>query len=181
MIRPISPHEVPATPVRSLSNRRTRVRVWKLRCSLFAVLAAALLLFPMLRTVKVVGESMDPTFKNGQIVLALRAYKKIAPLKIGDVVIAQPTLGESGGDEVIKRVFFIQNAQGNAPFPKFVVINGERIGTLALFPMEFIGKRVPKPGDIYLLGDNWQISVDSRDYGAVRNRIFLGRLSCTDR
>lgn len=166
----IAPEPSPVAAPASGRNP-TGVRIY-----LFALLIFVLLLLPSVRTVKIVGKSMEPTFQSGQVVVALRVYRLVSPLRVGDIVIARPTMGEVGGDEVIKRVFFIQNAEGNAPFPRFATVEGRKIGTLALFPDEFLGRKTARPGDVYLLGDNWQNSIDSRDYGPVSETEILGKV-----
>lgn len=81
------------------------------------------------------GKSMNPTLKDGEIVIVDRE----AEIEIGDIVVAKHPFERNS--EVVKRVASIN----------------ER-------------------GHYFLLGDNLDDSVDSRDYGAVTREYIKGKV-----
>ena len=83
---------------------------------------------------RVVGDSMLPAYKHGQIVLAVRARK----LAVGDVVIII-----HGGIEKIKRLYDMRT---NA---------------------------------VFVVGDNWVESTDSRSFGWLPKSSISGKVVCT--
>ena len=121
---------------------------------------------------RVTGQSMEPTLKQGQIVLFVRfpgEYHR------GDVVMAQMPSGEY----YVKRI---------AALPGDVValeagtllVNGQPLPQSAgqILPQEGI-VTYPyqvEPGKYFLLGDNSAHSTDSRSFGALPGSSLRGRL-----
>lgn len=127
---------------------------------LLMVLALSVLFYANFRTVVVSGPSMEPTFKNGDRLLASRAYWLIGPIQKKDIVVVKP---EGSASYVIKRVAYMpgetvdyQNIPDN-----WSITDGPY--------------RVPE-GKLYVLGDNWANSEDSRKYGPVSERAILGKI-----
>lgn len=58
------------------------------------------MLYFLLPFIEVVGDSMFPTYKNGEIILGTRLYRK-SKLKIGDVIVYK---SPTDGKIVIKRI-----------------------------------------------------------------------------
>ena len=68
---------------------------------LLVLLVIAFYLFPF---IEVVGDSMHPTYKNGEIIVGCRLFRK-SKIKVGDVIVYySPT--DSEKRRVIKRVEF---------------------------------------------------------------------------
>jgi nickel-type superoxide dismutase maturation protease len=80
------------------------------------------------------GKSMNPTLKDGEVVLVDRDAK----IEAGDIVVAKHPI-EQG--EVVKRV-----------------------------------ERINDRGHYFLIGDNLEVSVDSRHYGAVTREYIKGKV-----
>jgi nickel-type superoxide dismutase maturation protease len=80
------------------------------------------------------GRSMNPTLKDGEVVLVDRA----AAIGVGDIVVARHPFENT---EVVKRV-----------------------------------ARITDRGDYFLVGDNPDDSIDSRDYGAVTREYLKGKV-----
>lgn len=75
------------------------------------LLVGALYLFPL---IEVVGDSMYPTYKNGEIVVGRRLFRK-SSLKKGDVVVYyNPT--DQSKRRVIKRIDSVTKDKGNILF-----------------------------------------------------------------
>lgn len=128
--------------------------------TLLILLAFAIYFHYTFTTVVVSGESMLKTFKNGDRVLTSRAYWLVGGIKDKDVVVIKDD-GPTG--YIIKRVYRMAgeivewyNVPDNVDFRK-----GEY--------------RVP-PGHVYVLGDNREVSEDSRRFGPVRIEDIIGKV-----
>jgi signal peptidase I len=111
---------------------------------------------------RVEGSSMEPSLKPGQILLTLRVDRQI---RRGDVVIFR-----HGGEAMVKRVMFV----GGDEFPMFKLAGvwfgaaTKRALNTAAEKMELPQKTVRVPyGSVYVVGDNWIVSMDSRQFGPV--------------
>lgn len=78
---------------------------------LFYSLILFVSIFPI---VEVVGDSMFPTYKDGEILLGTRLYKK-SQLKVGDVILYR--MNEEGDTRiVVKRIEKIREYRGDLQF-----------------------------------------------------------------
>ena len=147
-------------------------RVFKI--SLIGVLSLIVLIFNPYKLVVVVGESMSPTLKNGNIVLA----KKTNDLRKGDIVIARNDFQEI----IIKRIAYMPDeyyyyyiSESANDYRELIVDNNYH--NVSDYYDEYGPKRiqqlqVPK-GQYYLLGDNYNNSEDSRRFGSVERQNIL--------
>ncbi|HVL40341.1 MAG TPA: signal peptidase I [Fimbriimonadaceae bacterium] len=127
---------------------------------LLGVLAFSIYFFLTFRTVVVSGESMEPTFRSGQRLLVSKAYWLVGPIKEKDIVVVQ---GEKPTDYMIKRVYKLSGGivdWANAPV-NWAITDGEY--------------RVPE-GQLYILGDNREVSEDSRRFGPIRLDQVIGKV-----
>jgi signal peptidase I len=134
---------------------------------LVPILVLCLLALPNFRTAKVDGRSMQPTFHTGDTLLLLRTYRYFSPVKIGDIVVVHLMHGRIAGDEIVKRVIFVQNAEGNASWPKILAAGRGDVSAQEWFPGYVGGVETVPPGYIMVMGDNTLNSMDSRDFGPV--------------
>ena len=140
-----------------------RRRIFWERVVLLPLLAVVALTFAMVGRVQVTGISMQPQFQNGDKLTFLKAYRWLSPLKPGDIVVINKKYGPYAGIHLIKRIFFIQNAEANAEWPKTVLTSTGPADPLDMFPdyMQKV-KFVPR-NQILVVGDNFENSEDSRD------------------
>lgn len=127
---------------------------------LILILAAAIVFFLNFKTVVVSGPSMQPTFHNGDRLLASRAYWLVGDVAKKDIVVVH-----SADDKLymIKRVAYM---------------DGETVDYQNIpdeWPLTSGPYVVPK-GTVYVLGDNWTNSEDSRKYGPVPKKKILGKI-----
>ncbi len=157
-----------------------RYNGWKLEwlhdSMLFLILAAVLLiLFRHVIGLAVVGgDSMLPAFQDGNIVLYSRITGGYAP---GDVVSMRVPSGEYyvkriaavGGDVVDLRdgIIYVNGKALDDPWA-----TGEtRAETGAvIYPYQV------RPGNVFVLGDNREASMDSRAFGEVNLRQIKGKI-----
>ncbi len=127
---------------------------------LLFVLAFAVFFYFNFNTVVVSGNSMEKTYFSGRRLLSSRAYWLVGPIRVKDVVVIR---GEKPKEYFIKRVYKMEGEVvdfANIP-ENWNIANGEYV--------------VPK-GHIYVLGDNREVSEDSRKYGAVSVDRILGKI-----
>lgn len=168
-------------PAEAEKRRQTRA-LRRVEWAFLAVfLLAALAAYATLQRVTVQGRSMEPTLHDGD---ALIAWKLLPgdKLHLGDVIVFR----DRNGAELIKRIVFLQNAQGTATPPQFVQIPGSVRPWKTLFhdyDREVRAGRRPKPGSdetIYVMGDNTDNSEDSRVFGPISLRQVVGRVYVQD-
>ncbi len=128
--------------------------------TLLFLLAFAIYFFFTFQTVVVSGESMLPTLKSGQRVLTSKAYWLVGPIKQKDVVVLKDD-GPTG--YIIKRVYKMA---------------GEVVDW-SLVPETFdfrSGEFKVPDGNVYVLGDNREVSEDSRKFGPVPLEKIIGKV-----
>lgn len=147
-------------------------RVFKI--SLIGVFSLLVLIFNPYKVVVVVGESMYPTLKNGNIVLA----KKTNDLRKGDIVIARNDFQEI----IIKRIVYMPKeyyyyfiSESADDYRELIVDNNYH--NISDYVDEYGLKRIQQLqvpiGQYYLLGDNYNNSEDSRRFGSVERKDIL--------
>ncbi|MBS1713945.1 MAG: signal peptidase I [Armatimonadetes bacterium] len=127
---------------------------------LIGILAFVVFFFFNFRTVEVKGESMEPTFSQGDRLLMSTAYWLVGDIKRGEIVVIKT---EDTGETLIKRV------KG---------LPGDTIDFL-LMPYSWklsMGEYKVPASSLYVLGDNRPVSQDSRDFGAVQKSDVLGKV-----
>ena len=158
-------------------NETLRRRIFWERIILLPLLAAAALGFMAFGLVQVNGISMEPQFRTGDRLFYLKAYQWFAPLQPGDIVVINKKYGKYAGIHLIKRVFFIQNEEGNATWPKTIQTASGAVVPLDMFPnYQYRGAVVPKH-HILVVGDNFENSEDSRDdsIGPIAEDEIMGK------
>lgn len=121
---------------------------------------------------KVVGDSMNPTLNNGEIVICvspnLKHYKR------GDIVRIDSV---SAGKNIIKRIIGIEGDSIEIR-NNIVYVNGNALQEHYTKPniyykMQDMKITVPK-GYIFVLGDNREVSYDSRSIGCISEAEIKG-------
>lgn len=134
-----------------------------------SLVTAAFLLQPY-RPVIVKGHSMLPTFEDGQLVFAATTSRKP---KVGDIVLV-----EKDGATLIKRVGMVAGdryeeayvpyahrwAPLESPAVRKMVKNGRVPCRIRTIP----------PGEMFIVGDNPEVSLDSRLFGLVPESSIRG-------
>ncbi len=142
---------------------------------LFLVIAAVFLIFCICMGVSVVkGDSMYPALHDQDIVLYQRIGQEYQP---GDIVVVQRPQGE----RFVKRIVALAGDTVSVQEGKLYV-NGSEEQTSSLMgdtdAMEG-GVEYPfrlKDKEVFLLGDNREVSEDSRSFGAVKLEDIKGKI-----
>jgi signal peptidase I len=154
--------------------RRERLKTIE-RWILFPILLLAAIAYFTIGRAQVVGMSMAPTLAPGQRLTVLKAFRLFSPLKVGDVVVIATGSGKGRDLEVVKRVVFIQNDSGTAAWPERLTSPVGAYATAECFPENGPNAKNVRNG-IYVLGDNINNSLDSREFGAIGEREVIGKV-----
>lgn len=127
--------------------------------SLLALLGFVTIFQQNFRTIQVQGNSMAPTFDDGSHLLASSAYWLVGPIRKGDIVV----VSDDNGGAIIKRVYRMA---------------GEKVDWLNV-PEDYNmsdGEYVVPNQSLYVLGDNREVSEDSRRFGPVPYDRIIGKV-----
>ncbi len=127
---------------------------------LLFMLAVAVFFFYNFKTVEVNGESMEPTLRDGNRLLISSAYWLVGPVVTEDIVVIK---NGQDNDLIIKRVY---KTGGQEVDPK---------NTPSSYRLTD-GPYIVPTGTIYVIGDNYEFSQDSRDYGPFSLEDVVGKV-----
>ena len=162
---------------RRFLERYNGLKLGWLRDSKFfvAAIVAVFILFRFIIGLSVVGgDSMDPTLKDGEVVMYLRIARGYEP---GDVV----SMRVPSGEYYIKRISAVGGETVDV-YDDTLHVNGdirddEHAGGRT---MEETGAVIypykVREGNYFVLGDNREVSMDSRMFGEVNKRQLKGRI-----
>jgi len=117
--------------------------------------------------VVVKGESMEPTLKNNQLVLAA---KEINPLFIDDIVVIK-----MNNESIVKRITamqgdkYVENLNGDRSYtlvPDWLLLKGNRT--------KIFLKEIPE-NYYFVEGDNRDASFDSKNFGLIHKSQIIGK------
>ncbi len=139
------------------------------------IIFAVFILFRFVIGLAVVGgDSMYPTLQDGQLVLYSRIVREYKP---GDVISMHVPSGEyyvkrviaAGGDVVDLRQgkIFVNNEESEDTFGYGKT---ERATGAVIYPYTV------RAGNVFVLGDNREVSMDSRTFGEVSYRQIKGKI-----
>jgi signal peptidase I len=157
-------------------KKKYRRRVLLERMVLLPLLLIAILGYFNIGRVVVQGVSMEPTLKTGDSLFFLKSYQVFSPLQTGDIVVLQKKVGKLEGEDLIKRVVFIQNANGDAPWPTTLPVAKKEMATAIFFPEKGKWRQQKYPNAIFVVGDNYEHSLDSREIGPMYTYDILGKV-----
>lgn len=114
---------------------------------------------------RIVGNSMEPAFSDGQVVFVAKAYYKNNTPAKGDVGTVYFKVSD---ESVVKRIAALPSEKVNEN-------EGYLQGTLLLKQLKYYGYTVPE-GTVIILGDNSESSLDSRSYGVIPMSMLEGKV-----
>ena len=159
---------------------RSRREIYDWIMSMLAALIVCVLLFVFcIHIIDVSGTSMVPTLKNeDKMFVSNLLYTPQA----GDVVVFK-TDSYNPNKALVKRVIATEGQVVNIDFDNGIVyidgvpIQEDYIAEITKTKLDFIGPKTVPEGCVFVMGDNRNMSTDSRkaEIGMVDNRMILGR------
>ena len=133
---------------------------------LIVVLVLGILFALMFKVVKVEGDSMYPKLSDGQLVLISKNYDEINK---NDIVVFKTDDGYA-----IKRVIAV-------PTDEIVLDqNTIHLNGIKLSPFTYDGEQKIEynlnESEYFVVGDNYKVSYDSRDFGPIDSSKIIGKL-----
>lgn len=113
------------------------------------------------------GQSMEPTLKSGQYTIV---YKNNDALKINDIIVFHST--DYG--TCVKRIVAANGDQVKIEKEKLYINGMEYLGYICENTKE--ASVVLDRGEYFVLGDNANASIDSREIGIIKSDCIIGKL-----
>lgn len=161
------------------NNSRKNVYDW-IQCLMSALIVCIVLFIFVVRVIDVRGTSMYPTLNNQDKMLVSDLFYKP---ETGDVVVFKKDQYDPD-KALVKRVIATEGQEINIDFDRGVVyVDGEAIeedyiNELTTTKLDFIGPQTVPEGCVFVMGDNRNMSTDSRklEIGMVDNRLIIGKV-----
>ena len=176
-IRKLTPDEIEKQEIASRKN----IYDW-IQCLASALIVCVVLFMFFIRVIDVKGTSMYPTLNNQDKMLVSDVFYRP---KAGDIVVFKKDQYDPD-KALVKRVIATEGQEINIDFDKGIVyVDGEPleedyINELTTTKLDFIGPQTVPEGCVFVMGDNRNMSTDSRksEIGMVDNRLIIGKVYC---
>ena len=151
-----------------------------IQCLIVALAICVVLFLFFVRVIDVKGTSMVPTLQNADKILVSGLFYKP---KAGDIVVFKKDQ-YNPNKALVKRVIATEGQTINMDFENGVVyVDGEPIeedyiNDLTKTKLDFIGPQTVPEGCVFCMGDNRNMSTDSRkrEIGMIDSRLILGKV-----
>jgi len=161
----------------SVDKGKKRSGVVKFLVDILETLIWAVVLFVLINLVsarvRVDGGSMMPTLTNGELVIVNKLIYRLGEPKRGDIIVFYFPVDPS--QEFIKRVIGLPGDQVSI-HKGVITINGQRLEEAYLsVNTSYEGDWTVAEGQLFVLGDNRNNSLDSRNWGTVPMDYVIGK------
>ncbi len=173
----LSPEEAAA---KELAQRKD-IYDW-IQCLISALIVCVLVFVFIFRVIDVKGTSMVPTLNNQDKMLVSGLFYKP---KAGDIVVFKKDEYDPE-KALVKRIIATEGQKINIDFDKGIVyvdevpIEEDYINDITTTKLDFIGPKTVPEGCVFVMGDNRNMSTDSRkaEIGMVDSRLIIGKVYC---
>lgn len=173
----LSPEEAAS---KELAQRRDTYD-W-IQCLISALIVCVLVFVFIFRVIDVKGTSMVPTLNNQNKMLVSGLFYKP---KAGDIVVFKKDEYDPE-KALVKRIIATEGQKINIDFDKGIVyvdevpIEEDYINDITTTKLDFIGPKTVPEGCVFVMGDNRNMSTDSRkaEIGMVDSRLIIGKVYC---
>ena len=165
------------------AERKANIIEWIKDIAVAAILAAIILTF--IKPIVIQQESMLETFLPGDYVIVSRqAYHLFGEPQRGDVIVFKSELEDERGKAkfLIKRIIGLPGDRVEVRDDGYVYINGELLDEPYL-RAQGISDELAGPvdvdvdeGQLFVCGDNREVSLDSRTIGCIEQDTILGKV-----
>lgn len=153
-----------------------------IQCLAGALIICVLMFVFLFRVIDVKGSSMVPTLTNKDKMLVSDLFYKP---KAGDVVVFKKDEYDPN-KALVKRVIAVGGQKINIDFDQGIVyvddqpIQEDYIADLTKTKLDFIGPKDVPEGCVFVMGDNRNMSTDSRkaEIDMVDSRLIIGHVQC---
>lgn len=160
---------------------RKNVYDW-IQCLASALVVCVVIFIFFIRVIDVKGTSMYPTLNNQDKMLVSDI---LYTPKAGDIVVFKKDQYDPD-KALVKRVIATEGQEINIDFDRGVVyvdglaLEEDYINELTTTKLDFIGPQTVPEGCVFVMGDNRNMSTDSRktEIGMVDNRLIIGKVYC---
>lgn len=153
-----------------------------IQCLISALIVCVLVFVFIFRVIDVKGTSMVPTLNNQDKMLVSGLFYKP---KAGDIVVFKKDEYDPE-KALVKRIIATEGQKINIDFDKGIVyvdevpIEEDYINDITTTKLDFIGPKTVPEGCVFVMGDNRNMSTDSRkaEIGMVDSRLIIGKVYC---
>ncbi len=170
-----------AKPDKAAQELRFRQEIYEwIHCLVIALVICVIAFVFFVRIIDVSGTSMNPTLNNGDKMLVSNLFYKP---EAGDIVVFKSDTYDPN-KALVKRVIATEGQEVNIDFAKGIVyvdgvpIEEDYIAELTTTKLDFIGPKTVPENCVFVLGDNRNMSTDSRksEIGMVDERLIIGKV-----
>ena len=148
-------------------------KIWySIKDYVYIVLIVVLIRTFLITPAAVSGSSMESTLNNHDLVIINKLVYRIKPIERFDIVVVN---NDEDNDRIIKRVIGLPNETIEYKNNK-LYINGKLIETKLSFEYTDDFKVETKEDEYFVLGDNRDVSKDSRMLGSFNKKDIVGRV-----
>ena len=148
-------------------------KIWNsIKDYVYIVLIVVLIRTFLITPAAVSGSSMESTLNNHDLVIINKLVYRIKPIERFDIVVVN---NDKDNDRIIKRVIGLPNETIEYKDNK-LYINGKLIETKLSFEYTDDFKVETKEDEYFVLGDNRDVSKDSRMLGSFNKKDIVGRV-----
>lgn len=158
--------------IKRKEERRTRLIT---TVQFLALIVIMLLVFYILMGISTVdGDSMYPTLHDQNKVIYMRSVQEYQP---GDIVV----VNRPGGEEYVKRIVAVAGDTVNIQSGKLYINGQEREFEADFGETDWMSQELEYPvqvgvSEVFVVGDNREISEDSRTFGPVSTDDIAGKI-----